>query len=429
MEHHNLSQKEINTKHRRRVVVTGLGIVSAIGNDKETVVESLREGISGMVNLPEMGELGYRCNVYAPIKDIDCSHIQRRALRNMSTAATYATLAALEALQDAGLEAENLSEQMDPGRIAIAIGTAGAGMNEIPAADKMRQQGKKLARLGGLGIVKIMNSTASGVLAAYLGVQGRTCSISAACATGLYNIGHAAELIQMGAHDLCICGSTEEDQWKHIGLSADNSAGMPSAFNDQPTRACRPYDRDRQGFVMSAGSGILVVEELEHARRRGAHIYAEILGYGAANDGDDMFVPMGEGLRRSIEQAMNTAHGHGVEQIDYINAHGTGTQIGDQVEVEVLKSMFGNQPLVSSTKSLSGHSQGATAAQEAVFTALMLEHNFVAATKNLEHIAPECEGIRHVQTLWEGPLSTAMKLSSGLGGTNACLILRKMQAN
>lgn len=426
MEHYNLSQTELGAKHMRRVVVTGMGIVSSIGNSKKTVIKSLRENISGMVNLPEMLELGYRCNVYAPVNNIDSSPIPRRALRNMSTAATYATVATLEALEDASLDADNLGECVDLRRSGIVVGTGAGGVNDIPAVEKMRQEGKKLSRLGGLGIVKIMNSTASGTLAAYLGTQGRSCSLSTACCTGLYNIGHAFELIRSGIQDLCISGSAEEDLWKHVGLSADNSDGMPTDYNEHPTQACRPYDRDRHGFVISAGSGIFILEELEHARRRGAHIYAEIVGYGAANDGDDIFVPTGEGLRRSIEQAMNTARQHGVDQIDYINTHGAGTLIGDRVEVSVLKSIFGDKPLVSSTKSLSGHSQGATAAQEAVFTALMLEHDFVVPTRNLDQIATDCEGIQHVQTLQKGPLRTVMTLNSGLGGANACLVLRKM---
>lgn len=409
----------------RRVVVTGLGIVSSIGNDRSTAVQSLREGRSGMVSLTEMQKLGYRCNVYAPITELDTNHIHRGALRNMSTASTYATVAALEALDDAGLEVEHFREMVDTTRTGVVVGTGAGGANEIPRAEEMRQAGKRLARLGGLGIVKIMNSTASGNLATYVGAQGRTCSLSAACATGLYNIGHAFELIQRGVQDLCITGSAEEALWKHVGLSADNSSGMPTDYNERPTQACRPYDRDRQGFIMSAGAGILILEELEHARSRGARVYAEVVGYGAANDGSDVFVPTGEGLRRSIEQAMSTAHQHGVNRIDYINTHGVGTPIGDRVEVEVLKSTFGDQPMVSSTKSLSGHSQGATAAQEAVFTALMLEHDFVAATRNLDNVAPECEGVRHVRTLYQGPLNTAMTFNSGLGGTNACLILKK----
>jgi 3-oxoacyl-[acyl-carrier-protein] synthase-1 len=378
-----------------------------------------------MMVLPEMRKLGYRCSVYAPVRSLDTGRIPRAALRNMSAASTYAIVAATEALDDAGFTVEDIGETIDPTRTGVIVGNALGGANEIPRAEANRKAGKRLGRLGGTGIVKIMNSTASGNLAAYLGAKGRTCSLSAACASGLYNIGYGFELVARGVQDLCIAGAAEEDIWKYVGLSADNSAGMPTSYNDQPTEACRPYDRDRQGFVMSAGAGVLILEELGHACSRGAHIYAEIVGYGAANDGSDMFVTTGEGLRLSIEMAMRGARERGVNRIDYINTHGVGTQIGDRVEVAVLKPLFADQPLVSSTKSLSGHSQGAAGAHEAVFTVLMLENNFVAATRNLDNVAPECEGIRHVRTLYQGRVGTAMTFNSGLGGANACLILKK----
>lgn len=409
----------------RRVVITGAGIVSAIGNGKEAVLHSLRTTRSGMVFMPEMEALGYRCCVYAPVADLDTGNIRRSALRRMSMAAIYATAAALEALDDAGLEADRLGDQVDPERTGIVVGTGAGGANEVPKADEARLAGVRVARLGGFGIVKTMNSTASGHLAAYLGARGRTMSLSTACATGLYNIGHAFELVRRGVLDLAVSGSAEEDLWKYVGLSADNSAGMPVDFNHRPTEACRPYDRDRQGFIISAGSGIFILEELDHARSRGARIYAEVVGYGAANDGDDMFVPTGDGLRRSIEEAMQMARRSDVNSVDYINSHGTGTVKGDGVEVDILKSLFGDRPLVSSTKAISGHSQGATASQEAVYCLLMMENGFVAPTKNLDDIADDCKGINHAIDLYEGPLRAVMTCNSGLGGVNACLIMRK----
>lgn len=412
-----------------RVVITGLGIVSSIGNGTEAVLDALRTSRSGMVFMPEMQQLGYRCCVYAPVGELDVSGIRRKTLRTMSTCAIYATVATLEALRDAQLSVDDL----DVERTGIVAGTCFAGTNEVPLAEEAIAEHGSASPIGALGVVKIMNSTVAAGLAAHLGVQGRVCSISAACATGLYNVGHAYELIKYGVEDVCICGSAEEDTWRQIGLSADNGDTMPIDFNDRPRRACRPYDRDRQGFVMSAGAGMFVLEDLDRARRRGAPIYGEIVGYGAANDGDDMFVSSGEGLEASIRAAMHEAARHDVTQIDYINTHGAGTPSGDRTEVEVLRRLFDTQqaagglcgPLISSTKGISGHAQGATASQEAVFTTLMLHHGFVAPTANLDHIAPECEGVRHVQAVEEHPLKTAMTINSGLGGVNACLIVRR----
>lgn len=405
-----------------RVVVTGLGIVSSIGNGVPQVLQSLRESRSGMVFMPEMKKLGYRCCVFAPVKELDTSSVPRRALRTMSPAATYAAVATFEALQDAQLSPQDVANE----RASIVVGTGLAGVNEVPRAEQITAAHLLASRLGAAGLIKIMNSTAVANLAACLGVQGRTCSLSAACATGLYNIGHAYQLLKHGVQQISICGSTEEDTWRQVGLSADNSDGMPTDFNDRPTKACRPYDRDRQGFVVSAGSGIMILEALQHATTRGAKIYAEIIGYGAANDSHDMFLPSGEGLKTSIRQAMRSASKRGVQNIDYINSHGTGTTGGDKIEVDVIKEIFGQGPLVSSTKGISGHAQGATGSQEAVYTTLMLHHNFVAPTVNLDNVAPECAGIRHVQAVYEGKLETVMTITSGLGGANACLILAKL---
>ncbi len=405
-----------------RVVVTGLGIVSPIGNDSEEVLTSLWRGRSGIVFIPEMQDLGFKCCLYGPVGEMDTRWIHKKAQLTMSEVAKYATAAALQALEDAGLDPEDLKTE----RAGIVVGTGLGGISEATRVERLVATHTSLSRAGATGPVKIMNSTAAANLAAYLGMQGRAYSISTACCTGPDNIGHAYELLKYGLMDLCISGSAEESGWKQVGASFDNSGEMPRAWNDRAAQACRPYDRDRQGFVLSCGAGILILETLESAQRRGARIYAEILGYGSSNDGVDMFRPTGEGLKRAIHQAFNSCSKQRIKDVDYINPHGTGTRIGDMVEVQVIKEIFGETPFVSSTKGLSGHSLGATGAQEAVYTLLMLSQDFVAATANLDNISPECAGIRHVQALQEVDLKTVMTLNSGLGGTNACLIFRKL---
>jgi 3-oxoacyl-[acyl-carrier-protein] synthase-1 len=407
----------------QRVVVTGLGIVSSIGNSLEEVLTSLRHSFSGLVSMPEMQEFGLKCCVYGPVKGWDPSSLGKQAKQTMSTIAQYAMGAALEALKDAGLKPEQLRNE----RTGISVGTAFGGIDEVFRMEQFTVMQKKPSRAGMTGIVKIMNSTASGNLGAYLGIRGRIYSLSSSFASGTDNIGHAYELIKYGLQDVCICGSAEEDCWKQLGGYFDNWDGMPKSWNDRPTQACRPYDRDRQGFIMSAGAGILILEALAHAQRRGARIYAEIIGYGSANDGADLFRPTGKGLKRAISQALMAASKQGINKIDYINTHGTGTTLGDRVEVEVIKEVFGNTASpVSSTKGLAGHGMGATGAQEAVYTLLMLSDNFIAPTVNLEKVAPECAGIPHVQSILEGDFSTAMSFNVGLGGTNSCIIFHKI---
>jgi 3-oxoacyl-[acyl-carrier-protein] synthase-1 len=274
--------------------------------------------------------------------------------------------------------------------------------------------------------VKIMNSTVAVNLAVWLGMKGRCHAVCSACATGTDNIGHGFELIRHGMLDLCICGGAEEN-WIGAAAYLDNAFPGIFDFNDRPEKACRPYDRDRRRFVMSEGAGILILEALEQARSRDAPVYAEVIGYGSANDGDNMFEPKGGGLERSLRRALQVTEDVRPSHIDYINPHGAGTPVGDPVEVQVIRKVFGDpSPLVSSTKPLSGHSQGAAGAHEAIFTLLMLQHGFVVPTLNLEHVAPECDGIQHVQTLMATPLQTVMSFNAGLGGANACLIFRKL---
>ncbi len=406
----------------RRVVITGLGVVSAIGTNTDEVVKSLRESYSGIVYMPEMEELGYKCCVYAPLPDFDSSFLPRKNKRHMSRTALLACVAAHQAVEDAGLKSNVLTDE----RTGVIIGTGAGGINEIQLAEDYWGTEETHTKIRAHGIARMMNSTASSNVAILFGCRGRTCSLSAACATGLYNIGHAFNLIRHGIQDVCLCGSAEDDTWRHVGLSADNSDGMPQDFNDRPTEACRPFDRDRQGLVGSAGAGVLTLESLVHAEQRNAEIYAEIIGFGEANDGDNMFIPTGDGLRLAVDQAMCMAGETGAVKIDYINPHGAGTRHGDPIEAQFIRETFREEPLVSSTKSISGHGQGATAAQEAVYTTLMLHHDFVTPTVNLNNIAADCQGINHVLEYQETELRTAMTFNSGLGGSNACLIMSKI---
>lgn len=407
----------------RRVVVTGLGIVSSIGNQANDVLTSLVQSRSGLMFMPELCNLGLKCCVYGPVKDWNSSGPDKRARQTMSTVAQYVTMAALEALQCAGLEVDQLRNE----RTGIVVGTSFGGINEVFRIEELVLKRKRPSRAGVTGIVKIMNSTASGNLAAYLGIEGRVYSLSSSFAAGTDNIGHAYELIKYGLQDVCICGSAEEDCWKQLGGYFDNWDGMPKSWNDSPTAACRPYDRNRQGFVMSSGAGILTIEALEHAQRRGANIYAEIVGFGSANDGADMFRPSGIGLKRSMQQALSSASMCGVARVDYINGHGTGTPLGDRIEVQAIKDVFGNSaPLLSSTKGLTGHGMGATGAQEAVYVLLMLHHSFIAPTVNLQNIAEECSGVPHVQSLEERELRTVMNINVGLGGASSALVFRRV---
>jgi len=405
-----------------RVVVTGLGILSSLGGGKEEVLASLRESRSGLQFLPEMEAFGLRCGVYGPVKGGNPARLEKGARQKMGTVAQYAAVAALDALEDAGLEREVLKSP----RAGVVVGTAFSGINQVFPIEKMIRKGKP-SRAGITGVVKVMNSSASGNLAAYLGVQGRSCSISSSFATGPDNIGYAYELIKYGTQDLCICGAAEEDCWRQVGVFFENWGGVRGEWNQEPSRACRPYDRDRRGPVLSAGAGILILERLERATKRNARIYGEVVGFGSANDGEDLFRPTGEGLKQALRSGLNGDSAVGVKGVDYMNTHGTGTPIGDDVEVRAIRDVFGAScPPVSSTKGLSGHALGATGALEAVYTLLMLHHGFMAPTVNLENIAEECSGVPHIQCVREAGLKTVATFSVGLGGANSCLVFRAL---
>lgn len=399
-----------------------MGIVSAIGNNKREVLSALRQGRSGIAFVPEMQALGYRCQVAGLVKGWQPSGIAKRPLRTMSTGARYAASAALEALEDAQLTPDDLHR----GRVGISLGTGLGSTNEAVRAELGLISRRSPTRLGAAGVVKLLGVSAAANLAAWLGVKGRCYAVSSACATGVDNIGHGFELIRQDLLDLCLCGAGEEQGIANAWGFFDATNGMPTDYNNCPQHACRPYDRDRQGMVLSEGAGVLILEALEHAERRGVQAYAEVVGYGAANDGDNMFEPTGLGLRRCLVELLAAAPPGSGRQIDYINTHGTGTRVGDPTEVRVLAQLFGTAPLISSTKGLTGHSLGAAGAHEAIYTLLMLQHGFVVPTFNLDEVAPECRGVRHVRTWMEVPLRTAITFNAGLGGTNAGLMFRRL---
>jgi len=406
----------------RRVVVTGLGVVASIGNSKEEVLRSLRESRSGIEFIPEMKELGFRGQVGGRVKGLDVSRISKRALLTMSDVARFAAVAASEAIGDAKLLPDDLKSE----RVAVVVGSSFGGVNELGKGEELLLKYRNPGRLGATGLVKFMQSSSAGNIATWFGIRGRSYSICSSFCSGADAIGHASELIARGVVDVCLCGASEETPLAQAWSCLENWNGLPRSWNERPQAACRPYDEAREGTVLSEGAGILVLEARDHALSRGIEPYAELVGYGSSNDGSDMFHPSGEGLRGCIRQALAASEEKGVHRIDYINSHGTGTQAHDPLEVRVIRDIFGDRsPLVSSTKALAGHSLGATGAHEVVFTILMLRHGFVAPTVNLERIAPECDGISHVQSVKEVPLETTMSFNAGLGGSNACLIFRK----
>jgi 3-oxoacyl-[acyl-carrier-protein] synthase-1 len=400
-----------------------MGIVSAIGNNTREVLSALRQGRSGIAFIPEMRALGYRCQVAGLVKGWQPLGIAKRPLHTMSTGARYAASAALEALEEAQLTPDDLHR----GRVGISLGTGMGSPHEAVRAELGLISRRSPSRLGAAGVAKMLGVSSAANLAAWLGVKGRCYAVSSACATGVDNIGHGFELIRHDLLDLCLCGGGEEQGIPNAWGFFDATNGMPTDFNDRPHQACRPYDRRRQGMVLSEGAGVLILEALDHAERRGVRAYAEVVGYSSANDGDNMFEPTGLGLRRCLEEILAAAAPGGDRQVDYINTHGTGTRLGDPVEVRVLSQLFGAaSPLISSTKGLTGHSLGAAGAHEAIYTLLMLQHGFVVPTFNLDEVAPECRGVRHVRTWMEVPLRTAITFNAGLGGTNAGLMFRKL---
>ena len=404
----------------RRVVVTGLGIVSCLGNDAASVVQSLKEGRSGISHSDSYAEMGMRSTVRGR-PDIDLQeHIDRKALRFMGEAAAWAYIAMQSAIADSALTAADISNE----RTGIVAGSGGASSaNIVQSADILRERGVK--RIGPYRVTQTMGSTVSACLATPFKIKGINYSIASACATSAHCIGNAMELIQLGKQDVIFAGGGEEEHWS-LACLFDAMGALSSKYNATPERASRPYDANRDGFVIYGGGGMVVLEELEHARARGAKIYAEITGYGATSDGYDMVAPSGEGAVRCMRQTMANAGG----PIDYINTHGTSTPAGDVQELKAIAQAFAGSamPRVSSTKSLSGHSLGATAVQEAIFCLLMMQHDFISASANVESIDPEAEGMNVCTARVDNAgLERVMSNSFGFGGTNASLLFEKLR--
>jgi 3-oxoacyl-[acyl-carrier-protein] synthase-1 len=405
----------------RRVVVTGLGIVSSIGTNKQDVTDSLREGRSGIEFVPEYKELGFRSHVAGTV-DIDLeANIDRKLRRFMGNSAAYNYLAMKEAVEDSGLTEDMVSNP----RTGLIAGSGGASTENVAlAVDLLREKG--IRRVGPYMVPRTMSSTNSACLATPFRIHGVNYSISSACSTSAHCIGNGYELIQFGKQDIVFAGGGEELHWT-LTLMFDAMGALSCKYNDTPTTASRPYDATRDGFVIAGGGGMVVLEELEHARKRGARIYAELAGYGATSDGYDMVQPSGEGAVRCMQQAMSTVD----TPIDYINAHGTSTPVGDMRELEAVRSVFGKDiPLISSTKSLSGHSLGAAGVHEAIFTLLMMNEDFISASANITEPDPASVDFPIVRELRTNPgLNTVMSNSFGFGGTNATLVFKRWQGD
>ncbi|MGM0824450.1 MAG: beta-ketoacyl-ACP synthase I [Pseudomonadota bacterium] len=401
----------------RRVVVTGLGIVSCLGNDQQQVLEALKSGRSGIRFKEEYAERGFRSQVAGSV-DIDLeSLIDRKLLRFMGDAAAYAYISMAQAIEDSGLPADQVSNE----RTGLIAGSGGASSaNQVEAADVMREKG--LRRVGPYRVTRTMGSTVSACLATPFKIKGVNYSISSACATSAHCIGSAMEQIQLGKQDVVFAGGGEEEHWT-LSCLFDAMGALSTHYNDAPEKASRPYDQARDGFVIAGGGGMLVLEELEHAKARGAKIYGELVGYGATSDGHDMVAPSGEGATRCMRQAMATVEG----DIDYINTHGTSTPVGDVAELQAVREVFGNStPAMSSTKSLTGHSLGATGVQEAVYSLLMMQHSFVAASANVEKLDEQADGFDIVTERRDGvTIDRVLSNSFGFGGTNACLVFQR----
>ena len=402
----------------RRVAITGIGIVSSIGSTADEVTASLRNATSGVVAAPDYTAHGFRCQVHAPPKVDWQTLVDRRAARFLSPGLAYAHIAMEQAIADCGLEKAGISNT----RTGLIVGAGGPSTSVIVAsAETVKEKGSP-KRIGPFAVPKAMCSGPSAVLSTWFEIKGINYSIASACTTGLHCMGAAAEQIQFGKQDIMFAGGCEELDWTLSDLF-DAIGAMSSNFNDRPAIASRAYDKDRDGFVISGGAGIVVLEEMEHAKARGAKIYAEITGYAANSDGYDMVAPSGEGAARCMKIAMEQAGGR---KIDYLNPHGTSTPVGDSKEMEAVRDVFGEScPLISSTKSLTGHSLGAAGAQEAIYSLLMMQNGFACESANIETLDPAFEGMNILRARKEVQLETVMSNSFGFGGTNGCVIMSK----
>jgi len=403
----------------RRVVVTGLGIVSCIGNDADSVAESLKNGKCGITKDEKMAELGFRSQISGR-PDLDPKdYVNKRSMRFMADAAGWSAVAMDQAIADAGLDESIISNE----RTGIIAGSGGPSAIEIVRAADITRKNNSPKRIGPFAVPKAMSSTVSATLATHFKILGVNYSITSACTTSLHCIGAAAEQIQWGKQDVMFAGGGEEIEWAMSSLF-DAMGAMSSKYNDTPELASRAFDKDRDGFVIAGGAGMLVLEEYEHAKARGAKIYAEITGYAATSDGHDMVAPSGEGAERAMRMALKDA---GLETVDYINPHATSTPVGDIAESAAINRVFGdNGPYVSATKCLTGHSLGAAGVQEAIYTLLMMDRGFVAPSINIFDLDPKIATINIAQEKVETEIKTAMSNSFGFGGTNGSVIFSKL---
>lgn len=404
----------------KRVVITGMGIVSCLGQELAEVTDALKQGKSGLSFNETYAEKGFKACVSGSInKDtLDTSEIDRKLKRFMSDASLYAYLSALSAIKNANLSLEDVADNV---RVALVAGSGGASTADVSTAvDAMREKG--LRGVGAMAVPKTMASTVSATLATGLKIKGASYSLSSACATSSHCVGHAMELIQLGKADMVLAGGGEGEHWTQSCMF-DGMGAMSTQFNDTPHKASRPYDKDRDGFVIAGGGGMVIVESLEHAQARGATILAEIVGYGASSDGADMVAPSGEGASRCMQMALSQAN---LDTVDYINTHGTSTPIGDVKELSAIANVFiDKKPAISSTKSMTGHSLGAVGVQELIYCLIMLNNNFIAPSINIENLDDNAKEFDIVQETRQANLTTIMTNSFGFGGTNASLIIKK----
>ena len=404
----------------RRVVVTGMGIVSSIGNNTQEVVASLRDAKSGIVRADKYAELGFRCQVHGAPSLNPADVVDRRAMRFLGEGAAWNHVAMEQAIVDCGLEEKEISHP----RTGIIMGSGGPSTRAVvESADITRDKGPK--RVGPFAVPKAMSSTASATLATWFKIKGVNYSISSACATSSHCIGNAAELIQWGKQDIIFAGGCEELDWT-LSVLFDAMGAMSSKYNDTPQTASRAYDADRDGFVIAGGAGVLVLEELEHAKARGAKIYAEVAGYGATSDGHDMVAPSGEGAVRCMKMALETVK----IPVDYINPHATATPVGDAKEIEALREVFGGKcPPISATKSLTGHSLGAAGVQEAIYSLLMMQNGFICESANIQNLDPAFADMPILRARKDNAsLGCVLSNSFGFGGTNATLAFKRLEA-
>ncbi len=403
----------------KRAVITGIGIVSSIGNNADEVTQSLKEGSSGITRSEQFAEAGLRSQVWGDLKINTKEHIDRKQIRFMGDAAGYSYIAMQQAIDDSGLAEDQVSNT----RTGLVVGSGGASSeNQIDSERILRDRGVK--RIGPYMVPRTMSSTTSACLATPFKIKGVNYSISSACATSAHCIGHAWEQIQLGKQDVVFAGGGEELHYT-LAMMFDAMGALSTKYNETPEQASRTYDADRDGFVISGGGGIVVVEELEHALARGAKIYGEIVGYGATSDGYDMVAPSGEGAIRCMQQAMEGVEGG----IDYVNTHGTSTPVGDVKELEAIQSVFANsKPAISATKAMTGHALGAAGVHEAIYSLLMLQNDFIAPSINVNTLDEKAEGLDIVTETRDAKLNTVMSNSFGFGGTNATLVFKRYEA-